>query len=455
VSERALKTQELLKIIKNGEGQEIEFKSRCVDDTGASICSFANTNDGLIIIGISNDKRLSPAKRAKEVPDGDEAKIANLAHSSKPAIYPAVKEERHFGKRLFFVNVPYSGGPLHSFRNIAYKRVGSHDKPLSVDEVINHAKSQRIVRFDDQQCDATLSDIDKSELATFLRSAQESRDLDINPELSVDNALDKLNLRRGGRLTNGAILIFGKNPQKYFPQARVRCARFKGRSLDYIDMKVLDAGLIEQINDAEEFVKKHINFQAEFADSFTREEKWEYPIPAIREAITNAICHRDYFSPAHVQISIYDDEIRIDNPGGLPPELTIADLKREHSSIPRNPLIAETLFLSKHVERWGGGTQRMVEAMLTNDFPEPEFLEGKNGFGVIFRKAEAYIGTLNARQKEGWKYLRTNDKITRSAYTELCRCSPRTALSDLQGMAEKGIVKLEGRKKAAYYRRLA
>jgi ATP-dependent DNA helicase RecG len=218
-------------------------------------------------------------------------------------------------------------------------------------------------------------------------------------------------------------------------------------------MKVLRGTVIEQIDNTEKFVMNHISLAAKI-EGFIREERWEYPLSAIREAITNAICHRDYFSTANVHVSIYDDRVEVWNPGGLPPELTIEALKGPHKSIPRNPLIADALYFIKYIERWGTGTQRIVSDTLAHGLPEPEFKEATGGFEVVFRKAEAFLEDLNERQKKAWDYLRERETITRSEYAELCGCSIRTAARDLDDMLTKGLSKREGMGKNTYYRRL-
>lgn len=263
-----------------------------------------------------------------------------------------------------------------------------------------------------------------------------------------------MELKEGERLTHAAVLLFGQEPQRFALQSEVRCARFKGKeSLVFIDMKVLRGNVIEQIDEAEKFVMNHISLAAEIR-GLLREERWEYPLSAIREAITNAICHRDYFSTANVHISIYDDRIEVWNPGGLPPELTVEDLKRRHRSIPRNPLIANALYFIKYIERWGSGTERMIQDTLAHGLPEPELKETTGGFEVVFRKAEAFLESLNDRQKKAWDYLREKETITSSLYAELCACSIRTAVRDLEDMLTKGLLKREGSGKKTFYRRL-
>ena len=197
----------------------------------------------------------------------------------------------------------------------------------------------------------------------------------------------------------------------------------------------------------------HIKLSAEIRD-FLREERWEYPLSAVREAITNAICHRDYFSTANVHVSIYDDRVEVWNPGGLPPELTVDSLKGPHKSIPRNPLIANALYFIKYIERWGTGTQRIISDTVEYGLPEPEFSETGGGFEVVFRKAEAIVEGLNERQKKAWEYLRENRIINRQIYAELCNCSITTAFYDLQIMVRKGLLKRIGKGRATTYERV-
>jgi len=360
----------------------------------------------------------------------------------------------HNGKLVLIVEVPYSEGVLHSFKNVVYKRVGTSDMPLSGEEVITFARQARIIRFDNQFCSATLWDIDEEAVRRFTKSAITQGRLDIDSDLSIEEVLEKLELKEGDRLTYAAVLLFGKEPQRFAIQSEVRCARFKGtESLTFIDMKVLRGNVIQQIDNAEKFVMNHIKLSAEIKD-FLREERWEYPLSAVREAITNAICHRDYFSTANVHVSIYDDRVEIWNPGGLPPPLTIESLKGPHKSIPRNPLIANALYFIKYIERWGTGTQRIIADTVKHGLPEPEFSETSGGFQVVFRKAEAIVEGLNERQKKAWEYLREKETISRSEYMKLCQCSEKTAKRDLNDMLTRGLIKRKGKGKKTFYTRL-
>ena len=248
--------------------------------------------------------------------------------------------------------------------------------------------------------------------------------------------------------------MFGKNPQKFFAQAETRCARFKGTEpLEFIDMKIFRGTIIDQRDDAVGFVKEHIKLSAKIVGT-ERVEQWEYPIEAIREAITNAICHRDYDTTSNIQVRIFDDRIEFWGCGRLPEPLTINDLKKKHRSIPRNRLIADNFFLIKYIEQWGTGTNRIIDQCRTYDLPEPIFEEIAGDLVVTFRKyhvTENIMKELPERQKKIVEFMQKHKKITRKECIEilgLVRATANRELSELQ--RKKLILKIEKGKHTHY-----
>lgn len=289
----------------------------------------------------------------------------------------------------------------------------------------------------------------------FLKRAKYERRLKLDTEVPLIEALEKLELLRAGKLINAAVLLFGKNPQKFVMQSETRCARFKGtKPLEFIDMKVFGGNIIDQREDAVEFVKEHIKLHAKIV-GVERIETWEYPIEAIREAVSNAICHRNYETASNVQIRVFDDRIEVWGCGLLPEPLTPEKLKRQHKSILRNPLIGKCFFLIKFIEQWGTGTNRMIEECVEHGLPEPLFEEIAGDFVVTFRKyniSDEILHELNERQKKAIEYLLKNKKITNTDYRELnLNISDRTALNDLNELMKKNIIAAKGEKKYRYY----
>lgn len=244
-----------------------------------------------------------------------------------------------------------------------------------------------------------------------------------------------------------------------FLQSEVRCARFKGEeaSSDFIDMKVLRSPIYEQVDKAEQFVMEHINRSARIKPGqVERQEKWEYPLNAVREAITNAVVHRDYFSTSNTQVRIFDDRLEVWNPGTLPEGITIEDLKGKHESKPQNPLLAHLFFLIKYIEQWGTGTNRIVKLCEEYELPEPEFEDTGSSFIVTLRKSrvsEEWVEALdlNERQREAVDYVREEGKITNREYRDLTEVSRKTAKKDLADLVEKEVLRKKGKGRGTHY----
>ena len=452
---------DLKELIERGETQSLEFKEslKRKDEIGETVSAFSNSDGGVVLVGISNSGRVSGVDIGKNTLE----ELANhIKRNTDPQIFPSVKIREVDGKNIVMVEVEESQEKPVFFKNHAYKRVGKTNQMISSSELRKLAKeSGERVYWDKQICeDASLDDISKEKIRQFLKKAKYERRLEIDPDILVKEALERLSLIKGEKLTNAALLLFGKNPQRYFLQTEVRCARFKGTEAikPFIDMKVFDGDIIEQANKALNFVLEHTLLSAWLVPGkVEREERNEYPSDAIREAIVNAICHRDYESTGNVQVRIFDDRIEVWNPGSLPDPLTLGDLKKRHKSIPRNPLIAKCFFLIKFIEQWGTGTNEMVKRCLEWDIPEPEFEYVAGDLVVTFMKTkltEEYLNKLglNERQKKAIKYLKEDKEITLSKFRILYpEIADRTLRKDLEDLVKAGIVEPVGEKRGRKY----
>ena len=441
------------------ESQKVELKKSLsqLNEALKAICAFLNHKGGIVYFGVDDKGRII----GLDVTDKTLRKISQQIHSRiKPEVVPEIKEVKYGGKSIIEVKVPEGANKPYFLNGIAYKRVGTENRIIPPDELKKIILEQRQTRWDEEICeDATLKDIDEEAVRKFLEKAKHERNYDIDTKIGLKDALKKFGLIKNGRLTNAAILFFGKEPQKFFPQAEVRCAKFKGDDVTkpFISMRVIGGRVQEQIEEAEKFVLSNIQKAAWIEPGkIERIEKWEYPPEAIREAIVNAICHRDYRSSGNVQIRIFDTRIEIWNPGRLPEGITIESLKKQHISKPRNRNIAKLLFLIKYIEQWGSGTNKMVEACLREGLPEPEFKEMGNDFCVILTRSRIHellenSELLNERQKQAIEYLKTKKTITSTEYKEIFKCSERTARMDLKKLVDLGIVKKVGKSKNIRY----
>ncbi|MCD6274451.1 MAG: putative DNA binding domain-containing protein [Candidatus Aenigmarchaeota archaeon] len=448
--------QSILDLIKKGESETLEFKEtlKLDNEIGKTISAFSNTRGGIILIGVSDSGEIIGVTIGKNTIE----ELANyIKRNTDTKVYPSIKVEEAENKKIIFIEIQENKEKPVFFKNHAYKRVGKTSPEMSSSEIRKLAKeSGEKVYWDSKICsEASLEDIDEEKVRWFLRKAKYERNFDVELETPVKEALERLKLIKNGKLTNAAILLFGKNPQKFFLQAETRCARFKGTEpLEFIDMKVFGEDIINQRDNAIEFVKEHIKLHAKIVGT-EREETWEYPIEAIREGITNAICHRSYDVLSNVQIRIFDDRIEIWNPGTLPEGLTIEKLKGKHESILRNPLIGKCFFLIRFVEQWGTGTNRIIRETIAHGLPDPVFEDTKTSFILTFRKyliSDDLLMELNERQKKAVEYLIKHEKITNTRYQEINKISKQTATRELKELVDKKIFVKHGETgKGTYY----
>jgi len=267
----------------------------------------------------------------------------------------------------------------------------------------------------------------------------------------------KLNLTQDEKLTIAGLLLFGKNPQRFLLQAKMRCARFKGNNeVEFLDLKVIEGDIIQQVEEAMAFVRRNTSMAAKIEGKLERTERWEYPPDAVREAITNAVCHRDYADSGNVVVRIFDDRLEVSNPGGLLAGMTVEDLKKPHESRPRNKLVADAFFLIKYIEQFGTGIQRIINDCREAGVPEPEFESRAGAFRILFHKPatlEDLVGAsrLSDRQLKGVRAAFQHGHITRGEYQSLTATPTATAKRDLAELVEKKILAKRGRGRSTSY----
>ncbi len=193
------------------------------------------------------------------------------------------------------------------------------------------------------------------------------------------------------------------------------------------------------------WIRERLSTEFEFTGKSQRDVHWEYPLNAIREAVINVLCHRDYTSAAHSQIRRYDDRLDIWNPGSLPPPLTPEMLFGEHDSIPRNRKIAEAFFYMGLIERWGSGTTRMATELEKEGFPKPKFESASGRFQVTFFKQPALQQPskkqeLSKRQLLAVNYVNAHGSISNSEYQDIATISQRAATRELNELKLKNVL---------------
>ena len=427
--------------LEQPESHVTEYKSSWRDEYLKIICAFANTDGGQLIIGVDDNGEVVGVKNSKKLLEDLPNKIRN-----KLGITPLVNSEIKNGKEIIYIKISPSSVPI-SHDGKYYTRSGSTTQEVKGNELIHFLLKKTGRTWDSLTCEASFSDIETSAVEEF-KSLAKDRIPSISKLDSTKKIFVNLDLIADKKeMTNAAILLFGENPQKFFISAKTRVGRFK-TSTDIIDTVIAEGNLFKQLETVLEAMKKHLNLRFEIK-GIQRQDIWDYPIEAIREAVINALIHKDYSSTAEIQIKIYDDKIWIWNPGKLPPQLTVDDLKKEHSSYPRNPLIANAFYLAGFIERWGSGTRRIVDLCKAQGLPEPEYKEEQGGFSVWFYK-DIYTEEnlrkmrLNERQIKAVMYVKQTGKITNREYQQVCNTSERTATRDLSALVSIGLFEQKG-----------
>jgi ATP-dependent DNA helicase RecG len=415
-----------------------------------SVASFATNQGGVIRIGISPKGERIGIRIGK----GTLEDLSNkIKQNTDPPQYPSITVEGSEEAGIIVIQVEESPiKPVWAFGR-PLKRVGRTNQHLSRQE------TQRMVEA------TTGRTWDALPSAGFLlKEASKEYVRDFQKRIGqapvpVQTLLKNLSLlTNDGKPCNGAVLLFAKNPQRFFPEAQVKCARFAGTtSLRFLDEMTMEGNILNQLENALKFVERNTRHEIRITGRPERETIPEYPEAAIREAVINAICHRDYAAVGTIQVRIYDDRLEVWNPGTLPPSLTIESLYREHPSLPRNPKIALAFYRARLIEHWGTGTLRMADACAGTGI-KLEFFSESGFFMVRFIKPEKMISLLteqklNDRQKKGLEYASQHGYITNRDYQKLFDISRRQSLKDIVELVEKGLLIKEGGGRSVRYLR--
>ena len=260
--------------------------------------------------------------------------------------------------------------------------------------LVEYLDSKDLVRsepFDAAPCSkASLDDLDTEQMTRFIRIARGAREFPLTEGTATKELLGHLNLLNGGRPTNAAVLAFGKAPQQFLISSGVKCAHFHGTEVakPIPSYQVYNGTAFQLVDHAVDFVLSKIALSVGTrAKSTQAPVSYEIPKEVVREAIVNAVAHRDYTSNASVQVMLFSDRLEVLNPGRLPPPLTLEQLRDTHPSVPNNRLLARSLYLAQYIEEMGTGTLDMIRRCRDADLREPEFTDS-GGFKITIWRAK-------------------------------------------------------------------
>jgi ATP-dependent DNA helicase RecG len=445
-------------LLRQFESPELEFKEKLPGNAAVAktASAFANGRGGYFIVGVRDKDRAVVGIDPTEVFEL-EGRITTIVHDTvEPVISPQYSTLLFKGKTLFIVRIfpgsalPYylkSEGPAHG----TYMRIGSQTRKAD-SAYVRELELRRINLGFDQTVahDAETAELSTDNIRRFIERRHTVRGAPLSePTEKFLLQFEAIKLE-GGRCcpTVGGLLMFSESSRKRFPYARIKCGRFRGTAaVEYIDQKDYDGPLDRQLEGAMAFYKANVQRGAKIT-GVRREERDAYPELAVREAIANAVCHRDYnIGGSDIKFAMFDDRIEISSPGALPPRISIGMLGKGISEA-RNKVIARIFREMGIIEEWGQGIAKMRSAMLEWGLSEPVFQEHGHFFKVILPGLKVFEppGEAELDPDEGMilELTRARGRITtREAMQATGRSRPavRRKLSRLQKL---GLLSFKG-----------
>lgn len=311
--------------------------------------------------------------------------------------------------------------------------------------------------------EATLDDLNDQAVANFVRLARSERQFPLPEKSPMATVLTHLHLLCEGQPTNAALLLFGRDPQRFLPSAEMRCMHFHGTEIQrpVPFYRIFKGNVFEQVDMATDFVMSKLNRSiGTRAESAQAPVRYEILPDVIREAVVNAVAHRDYASAGAVQVSVFVDRVEVWNPGILPAPLTTESLRHPHGSIARNPRLCEALFLARYIEKYGTGTLLMIRESLAHNLPEPDFAQRGGEFTITLWRdwlTDAVLTgySINERERKAVQFLKIHETITNSQYQKEFLVAKRTASLDLAELVAVGLIEKAGSTGKGVYYRLA
>ena len=379
-----MNAQELHTLIAQGEGFTSEFKRSMPSDLGREICAFANASGGVILLGVTDKGELAGVTDHNKL----KSQIQAIARSAEPPI----KVEIASIDSVLCVTMPVQDNKPYSFGGKFFMREGANSQQLSREEIREFFYAEGLVYFDETPCPAFSleDDLDEDRWALFCRRAK------IPDNMTTAVALRNLHLiDTDGHITQAGAWLLARDIRKFRVSGDVACALFMGTDkVRILDRRDFHSDIYSMIDEVVAWILSKINVEY-IIKHVKREERPELPEEAIREAVVNALAHRDYRSSANVQVYIFKDRLEIVSPGGLPAGMTEADLGIK--SVPRNPLLFGMLHRMEAVEKIGSGIRRIRDLCREHGVAEP-----------VIEVSDSWVTTiLQASGRTSWHQVGT------------------------------------------------
>ena len=450
-------------LIQQKPGQRLAFVADAdADAIAETLVAFANSEGGTILLGIDETGRPGDI-----LVDEDASNALQHAETlCHPPIQADWQQEETSEGVVVILRVERSER-LHTLDDgRVVVRSGKQNRTLAGNEI--HALSATKVTGDFETeivPGADRDDLDDEVIDYYLEQRQARSPADIAPKEKLLRQIGALS--PDGTPTISGLLLFGKDPQSFLPHSRCVFVNFKresgkGQGVSYGRREEIGGPLAQIIERTYDIIRQEMDKSATVR-GLKRDDQQEYPATVVREALVNAVCHRDYKQKGRsVEVFMYDDRLEISSPGGLPAYITLENIVDEHYS--RNPRIVNGLFQWQYIEELGLGVDHMFDEMARNGLPQPVFDASPHRVKVILRnkrdpmKMAAYARDdeddhgLNERQIKALHYVQEEGSITNGQFRELCPYVGAESLRlDLSDMVEKGLLLRIGEKRGTRY----
>lgn len=433
------------------EQQNIEWKERWRDEYLKWICGFANAKGGEIFVGMNDKGEVIGIDNAKKL-------LEDIPNKVRDILGILVDVNLHETEKGEFLEIVVEPQPFPvNFKGQYHYRSGSTKQELKGAALDKFMLEKKGKKWDGVPVpNVSVDDLKNETFEFFKKRAIVSKRIDesVLTEKNI-SILENLRLTEKPYLKRASVLLFHPDPEKYFTGAYIKIGYFQ-TDTELIFHDEVNGNLFEQVEKTIEilftkYIKAIISYEG-----IHRVETYEYPKDAVREAILNALAHKDYSMGVPIQISVYDEKLMIWNYGQLPEDWTVENLKQKHSSIPFNPDIANAFFRAGLVESWGRGTIKIIEQCMEHGLPKPEFENSGKDFWVIFRKDIYYkehLVTLNLseRQIDALLFFKEKKVIFNSDYAKRYDITDRTARYDLADLVKRELLVKVGEKKSTKY----
>jgi ATP-dependent DNA helicase RecG len=368
---------ELQELVAQRESERLEFKKSTGDLKGGmeTLCAFLNGQGGRVLFGVST----AGAIRGQDVTENTLREVANdLVRLEPPAHIVLTRVPVDGTREVLVLETTLRNNAPYTYNGRPYRRIGTNTTLMPQAEyqhrLLERGHAQQ--RWENQPAVGyTVADLDENEIRRTVTDAVAAGRLE-SVVTDPTEVLQKLHLLAGDQPLQAAVVAFATDPLPNYPQCALRLARFRGTTKDeFLDQRQLTGRAFLLLREADLFLRQHLPVRGRFESGvMERIDEPLFPPLALREALVNALIHRDYsIYGGAVSVAVYDDRLEIISSGTLPFGMTVEDLTRDHESRPRNPLLADVFYRRGLIERWGRGTQKIIELCRAAGQPEPEF----------------------------------------------------------------------------------